>query len=196
LKYRYDTRTAQYRGTDGRFVSVARIAELVADTGNQLRDKLGRHADALLANKISVAEFQLRMARDIKTVHIQMALLANPSLQGSGTATGREVKEQIQRLGKFGDAIAGGNLSEAQIRQRARMYANSITPSFYRAQIESRKRSQVKTGRRVLDNQAHHCSDCLMYAGLGWVKLSDLIAPGTECECSYGCRCSIVYRYY
>lgn len=194
-KYQYDDRVGQYRGAGGRFVSPAQIAVVVAETVDRLGDRLTRYADGMIADRMSVGNFQLSVANDLKYTHIQLGLLAN----GGGTldkAVESELAEQYDRLNRFGKDIVSGLLSAPQIRARTRSYASSARQSFYRVESLSKARSGIKTAKRLLDNQSKHCPSCLRYAGLGYVPLAELILPGTKCECNYGCKCSVVYRYY
>jgi hypothetical protein len=149
----------------------------------------------MVRDRLSIANFQLSVANDLKNTHIQLAMLAS----GGGKidlAVETELGEQFDRLDKFGQSIARGELSVPQIKARTRQYANSARMSFYKIEALSKARSGIKTGKRLLDNQAKHCASCLRYAGLGYVPLAELISPGTDCECGYGCKCSVVYRYY
>jgi hypothetical protein len=193
--FRYDKRVGQYRGESGRFVSPAQVAAVVAESVESLADRLEGYAEQMVRGKLSVANFQLSSAADIKDVHIQLGLLASGG-EKLDDSINKELSSQFNRLKKFGSEVAGGNLSVPQIKARVRAYANSAKPSFYSTEILSKSRSGIKTGKRRLDNQAKHCRSCLAYAGLGYVSLSDLIAPGIDCECSYGCKCAIIYRYY
>jgi hypothetical protein len=193
--FRYDIRTGQYRGAGGRFVSPAQIAVVVEETTNSLGDRLEQYADKMVRGRLSVADFQLSSASDLKDVHIQLGLLAS----GGGKIDDevkKELSEQFKRLRKFGDDIIGGDLSVPQIKARARSYANSAKLSFYRLELLAKGKANVKSGKRQLDSQAKHCRSCLRYAGLGYVPLSDVVLPGIDCECTYGCKCSIVFRYY
>jgi hypothetical protein len=193
--YKYDARVGQYRGETGQFVSPAKIAVVVAQSIDSLADRLEGYADGMIRGKLSVANFQFSSASDIKDVHIQLGLLAS----GGGKldkAVEEELSGQFDRLKRFGSEIVEGNLSVPQIRARARAYSNSAKLSFYKMEVLSKSRSGIKTGKRRLDSQAKHCQSCLRYAGLGYVSLADIISPGTNCECTYGCKCSIVYRYY
>ena len=195
MLYQYDDRVGQYRGSGGRFVSPAKIAVVVAETVDRLGDRLTGYADGMISDRLTIADFQYSVAQDLKDAHIQLGLLAN----GGGKIDKQvetELAEQFDRLDKFGQDIASGRLSVPQIKARARQYSNSARMSFYRIEALSKSRSGIKTAKRRLDSQAKHCASCLRYAGLGYVSLADLILPGTNCECTYGCKCSLVYRYY
>jgi hypothetical protein len=196
VKYRYDSRVGQYRsGISGRFVSPSQIAVVVASTVDRLGDTLSDFSDQLIRDRLSVANFQLSVASELKNTFIQLAQLAS-----GGGAIDKAVEdglgEQLDRLDKFGQAIGRGELSVPQIRARARAYSNSARVAFFQIEALSKARSGIKTAARRLDSQAKHCKDCLYYASLLYVPLSELISPGTNCECNVGCKCSVVYRYY
>lgn len=196
VKYRYDIRVGQYRsGTSGRFVSPSEIAIVVAESVDRLGDTLSGYADALINDRLSVANFQLSVASELKNSFIQLSLLAS----GGGKidkAVEDGLGEQLDRLDRFGQAIARGELSVPQIRARSRAYVNSARVLFFQVEALSKSRSGVKSARRILDNQAKHCGDCIRLAGLGYQSLELLVLPGTFCECNVGCKCSVVYRYY
>ncbi len=193
--YKYDPRAGAWRGANGRFVSPSAVAQVVSETVERLGDTLSGFSDQLIRDRLSVADFQLSVASELKSTFVQLSLLAS-----GGGAIDKAVEDglgdQLDRLDKFGQAIARGELSVPQIRARARQYSNSARVLFFQIESLSKARSGIKTGKRILDSQAKHCSDCLRYAGLGYVSLSDLISPGTNCECNVGCKCSVVYRYY
>lgn len=196
VKFRYDIRVGQYRsGTSGRFVSPSEIAIVVAETVDRLGDTLSGYSDQLIRDRLSVANFQLSVASELKNTFIQLSQLAS----GGGKidkAVEDGLGEQLDRLDKFGHAIARGELSVPQIRARARNYSNSARVLFFQIEALSKARSGIKTAARRLDNQAKHCQDCIRLASLNFVPLSELVAPGTNCECNVGCKCSVVYRYY
>jgi hypothetical protein len=193
--YKYDNKTGQYRGASGKFVSRAEIAHVVAQTVDTLADQLSRHTDDLIRDKLSVADWQSSIASELKNSSIQMSLLASGGGDIDKSIT-VQLNEQFDRLDKFGRSIARGELSVPQIQARARNYANSTRVAFYQVESISKARSGLKSAKRILDNQAKHCPDCLRYASLLYVPLSQLISPGTNCECNAGCKCSVVYRYY
>jgi hypothetical protein len=195
VKYQYSLKTGQYRGANGRFVSPAKIAIVVASTVDSLADTLSDFSDQLIRDRLSVADFQLSVASELKNTFIQLSILASGNDKIDKTVEDG-LGEQLDRLDKFGQAIGRGELSVPQIKARARSYSNSARVAFFQIEALSKARSGIKTGKRILDSQAAHCFDCLRYAGMGYVSLSDLILPGTSCLCNTGCKCSVVYRYY
>jgi hypothetical protein len=193
--YTYDRATGQYRGSNGRFVSAAQIAQLVGDTQDNLRRTIGRLTTKLTTNQISIAQWQSRVLAELKTTHHQLALLGS----GGGAVdemVQRQAEKNAQQLSEFGQSISNGKYSIAQIDNYAGNYANATKETFYTAQIDARVQSGIKTAKRVLDGQATHCDDCRRYAGLGYVSLEDLVIPTNDCACGYGCRCGVVYRWY
>jgi hypothetical protein len=193
--YKYDPRAGAWRGKNGRFVSPVAVAQVVDESVNLLSDTLYGFADSLIRDRLSVANFQLSVASELKNSFIQLSILASGN-DKIDKAVEDGLGEQLDRLDKFGHSISKGDLSVVQIRARSRQYSNSARVLFFQVEALSKARSGIKTGKRILDRQAVHCVDCLRYAGLGYVALADLISPGTNCICNVGCKCSVVYRYY
>lgn len=194
--YKYDPRAGAYRSIKtGRFVSSAEVSQIVAETVDRLGDTLSGYSDQLIRDRLSVADFQLSVASELKNTFIQLSQLAS----GGGKidkAVEDGLGEQLDRLDKFGQAIARGELSVPMIKARARAYSNSARVLFFQIEALSKKRSGVVSAKRILDSQAAHCGDCLRLASLLYVPLDQLVVPGTFCECNVGCKCSVVYRYY
>lgn len=193
--YKYDSKSGQWRGENGRFVSRFQIAQVLDETVNNLANRLSRHTGLLILDRVSVANWQLSVGTEIKDSLIQVGLFAGGGTLNKGIVE-KELGDQLERLDRFGRQIANQELSVLQIRARARQYANCLKPCFYKVETEVKQKAGVKSAKRVLDNQSRNCSSCLRYAGLNYVSIDSLIPPGTNCECGYGCKCSVIYRYY
>jgi hypothetical protein len=195
----YDKRTGQFHGGDRRFIARAEVLRLADAEAARLETRLSGHARLLTQNKISVPEFQLRMAEDIKLSHLRMAAFGaggekQLTPRHFGTA-GQELKRQYKHLQGFGDAIAQGELSEKRILSRAKSYGMSARTAFFKAEKVTRQDNGAREAKRSLDSQARHCSSCLGHSTGGlWLPIDQVVAPGVDCECQSRCRCRIVFR--
>jgi hypothetical protein len=195
----YDRRTGQFHGGDRRFVARAEVLRLADAEAARLETRLSGHARLLTQNKISVPEFQLRMAEDIKLSHLRMAAFGaggekQLTPRHFGTA-GQELKRQYKYLQGFGDAVAQGELSEKQILSRAKSYGMSARTAFFKAEKVTRQDNGAREAKRSLDSQARHCSSCLGHSTGGlWLPIDQVVAPGVDCECQSRCRCRVAYR--
>lgn len=120
--------------------------------------------------------------------------------KGKATAADYKIIEQYVKnteytaLERFASDIQSGKLSEAQIRHRMSLYAYHSKVSYEEGVRLRKKKQKVKRAKRVLGNCKNHCSDCLAYAALGYVPISELILPGDRCACGPYCCCSVVYE--
>lgn len=198
--HEFDTKSGRYRDTTtGKFVARNIVIGHALSESDRLRVRLQGHARVLLSNKISVGEFQTRVAIDLKLSVIRNTILGAGGKSNTTTnqylAAGRLLKEQYQLLGKFGKAIADVTLSAKQIIQRVGQYSNAATTAYYLAEKSGRQRYGFKQAIRSLDSQSQHCEDCVYYATGGrWLSIDKVIPPGVDCKCGGNCRCRIEYR--
>lgn len=92
--------------------------------------------------------------------------------------------------------IATGNLSEAQIRDRARLYIGKAYSRFFAEDRLLKLQDSSLTWESWLDTGGENeCSDCLALAALGRVPLGTLrTVPGAGAtRCLGNCRCVIIY---
>ncbi|MGL5065324.1 MAG: hypothetical protein ACRC62_35585, partial [Microcoleus sp.] len=93
-------------------------------------------------------------------------------------------------------SIENSELSEAQIRMRLDQYMKSGKTTFYNIELKSRIADGFQRGKRLLDRQAKHCPACINHEKREWVNLSDIVAPGTNCQCRSNCRCKLKYSRF
>jgi hypothetical protein len=197
--YLYRSTTGQYHNKKtNRFISRPQILRTVAQESQALGLRLRRISAPLLSDTQSVADFQRALAQELKNSYIQTAMVASGGKDRIGSsqygAIGQVLKEQYKLIDVFGQAIANGELSSAQVRARAGSYSRSLKIAFHATEKATRKSDGFNEAKRNLDGQAEHCESCIRYAGWGWVGIDRLVVPGTKCICREGCRCNVVYR--
>jgi hypothetical protein len=93
------------------------------------RRQLSRYADQWIEGRIDLAEFQRLVKLEIKDLYIASTWTATGSPDATTFAdygrAGRRIRDQYAFLADFFDEIEAGDLSLAQIKSRAGMYANS-----------------------------------------------------------------------
>ena len=197
--YRYRPTTGQYHDRKtNKFISRPKVLSTVVQESQALGQRLRKLADPLISDSQSVADFQRAIAQELKNSYIQTAMVASGGKDRMGSsqygAIGQVLKGQYRLIDNFGQAIANGELSKAQIRARASSYSRSLKIAFHAAEKATRKGDGFNEAKRNLDSQAEHCESCIVYAGWGWVGIDRLVTPGTKCICREGCRCNVVYR--
>ena len=200
--YVYVARLGKYRNTaTGQFVSLEAIFNLRDTNETATVDTLARLSLALSDGQLPTDAWFLAMQQQLRRLTVQQGALG----AGGFTAlTKRDLKrmdralqEDWPRLQAFGEAIAKGQLSEAQIRARVNMYAGHARTQFYAAQRRPvHKRSEVVLERRLI-KPGEVCPLCSYLASLGWQPYGSLPLPGTpvadwtDGQCYTACRCDL-----
>lgn len=151
---------------------------------------------------IAPDDFRAAMRQEIKDEYIRQYLLGRGGreqmTQADWGSIGGMLAEQYSYLEGFVAEVGTGELSEAAIAARAKMYINSAREGFERAN----RRVQENAGYTEMLwnlNPAEHCEDCISLNALGWVEIgSDAFGgcyPGSGCTiCLTNCACNIEYR--
>ena len=178
-----------------RFETVRDITERVAQRQLLAMETLSLR---LQRGKISLAEWQLGMARQIKVLHVNAMALARGGWaqmsQSDWGFVGAKVKEQYKFLRNFGQQILNGEQAlDGRMLVRTGMYEDAARGSYE----EMRRRSErlynnMEEERREL-GAADHCMDCLVYASLGWKPIGTLPRIG-DSQCRTNCHCRFVFR--
>lgn len=116
------------------------LSELDLDAN---QDRVADLAHALAEDAITVGEWEAAMREEIKTAYIEQYLLGRGGLGQMtqadwGSIGGMLGSDQYRFLNRFAAEIAAGELSEAQIIARARMYIASSKEAFERANARAR----------------------------------------------------------
>lgn len=208
--YAYDVATGRYRDlSTGRFVSEEFVFEVMQARIDEGFDRMDSILSAMLADDtdVSLADWQLAMATELRNMHYQMTLLGSGGVANTTQADygrlGFTLKEEYGYLQNFANEIAAGNLSEGQIRVRMQMYADKIWNSFWVAKTTHMKEDAKATHEaRELDPFAEHCTThggkegCVELAAKGIQPIGTLPNPAdgsTPCLSNDKCR-KVYYR--
>jgi hypothetical protein len=195
----YDPILGRYRSIYGGFLSKADINQILATERKRLETRLTRHTEKLLSGALDIGEWERAIAVELKTAAIQSTIFA---AGGRGRTTrrhygqaGTELKRQYGYLSKFAQAIANGELSEAQILARVKLYSNSMQISYNQSEKTTKRREGRNEASRTLDPTANHCPSCPALATDGFVPIAQVTPVGTNCQCGGNCRCIVTYRF-
>lgn len=195
--FRYNSIARRYIDASGRFVSQAVIKSALNATLVESRLAMDILGQQLIAGQISLAQWQVAMAQQIKISHLAAGAAAKGGWaqlsQADYGAIGAQIKKQYSFLQGFADEIASGKQKlNGSLLRRARMYNDAANGTFETI----RRRDAVGGGateeRRVL-GKAEHCIDCLDYAGRGWQPINTLPPIGASI-CRTNCRCRFEFR--
>lgn len=153
--------------------------------------------DDLIANKIGLAKWEKSLAEELKTLHVQRALLARggrkASTQDDWLSIGRILRDEYRFVHEMALDIVDGNMSEAELKARLKLYTERSSLSSHTMKKENARDSGYKYMKRILGSTDHHCQECLVYASLGVLPIGQLPLPTVSCSCMANCKCSVVY---
>lgn len=193
----YDPKTNRYRDERGKFLSQASVQKLVDGRIDKLEASLKRFTRMLANGAITLDQWQGSVREAIKAAHIQAAIIGHGGKNGMGSAeygrVGQRLRLEYAFLQNFASDLLGGRISAPMALARIGLYAQSVRGSYWLGAEIRQQEQGYSLMKRVLDDQAKHCDDCLGYASRGIVPIGSVPLPGQRCECGARCRCSVRY---
>jgi len=193
----YDRNTGRYRDERGKFLSQASVQKLVDGRIDKLEVSLKRFTRMLNDGSITLDQWQGSVREAIKAAHIQAAIIGHGGKAGMGSAeygrVGQRLRLEYDFLANFASDLLGGRISAPMALARIGLYAQSVRGSYWLGAEIRQQEQGYSLMRRILDDQAKHCEDCLRYAARGTVPIGSVPLPGQRCECGARCRCSVRY---
>lgn len=213
-EYVYDSRSHRYRSVQsGRYVSWQEVRNMLDRSLREAEGNMVRLSEQLRNRQISLAQWQLGIRDQIKTIHITSYALERGGWQNMTPADyariGRLLHNpsaktpdewgQYQYLRRFAKDIESGKALDGHFLQRVKLYAQSGRQTYHRAE-HLLMRSLGFDQERSLLNPADHCTDqegprggCVEQAELGWQELGTMTPIGKR-NCLANDRCSVGYR--
>ena len=164
-------------------------------------DAKNRGLDALtnqLRNReISLADWQLQVRAEIKSMHINAAMVARGGRDQMTPAdwgrTGRELRNQYEYLDKWAADIASGKVKlDGRANVRAQLYGDASRSTYEQNRRAVASMNGYTQERRIL-HAKESCTDCLEYAARGWQPIGTLPRIG-ESVCRTNCKCTFEYK--
>jgi hypothetical protein len=192
--FSWDPVGARYRDTaTGRYVPAGQVRAALDAVVDGSAERMRAIAGRLQSGEISLKEWQLGMAREIKAVHVAATASSAGGFAQLSQAdlgwVGQRVRTQYQYLDRYAREIASGKQPmDGTLLSRAALYGHAGRATGREAERrESRLRGDDEA-RRVL-GVADHCRTCLSEARRGWQPIGDLRAIGdTECGPNDACH--------
>lgn len=209
----YDTRSHRYRVTTegaqalgrkaGTYIAEKRIVDLRDRWIDVAKGRTDALAGQYARGQLSLEQWREGMRQEIRTNFINEYMLGhggrNSMTPSDWGRIGQRVQVQYRYLDNFVNEIAAGNLSDAQIAARARMYVEASSAAFEQGNARARGapdlpafpgdgstqcRSNCKCHWRLVESErewrcywqiapAENCDDCLTRAG----RWNPLIVP-------------------
>jgi hypothetical protein len=194
---RYNPTAGRYVGPGGRFVPAVQVRAALDRTLDTAQANVAGLSQQLRAGAISLADWQVGMAAELKSVHLASAALARGGWAQMAPAdngrAGRFLRDQYAYLRNFAQEIAAGKQRlDGTLPVRAAMYVQAGRRTYHLTERADKGRRGLTEERNLL-GVADHCSECVAETGRGWVSLGDLVPIG-ERICRTNCRCMVDYR--
>lgn len=197
MAYRWSERTGQYIDSKGRFVSRATVRgsldAAIQKSGREIRSLTQSLRDGV----ISLPDWQVRMAVEIKRGHVASAMLAKGGRMQLTPAdlgrVGNLIREQYAYLRGFALEIEKGKQKlDGTALRRADLYGQSPRHTYHVIDGVEQQRRGMEQERSVL-SVSEHCTGCETEAARGWVEIGTLVPIGAR-NCLSNCKCSMEYR--
>lgn len=201
--YFWDPSVARFRDETGQFVAndtvQAYVDALLIETSN-IVDTLVEMTVA--TGMLTPDDFEIRLREELKREYLRQYYLGIGGrvqmTQADYGSIGGSLAFQYRKLNDFIEDIASGELSEAQVRARARMYVNSARQAFEKAKLKSKTNAGYTHMRWVVNPALENCVECLAFEDMGWQLIDDNpfdgCVPGSGCTvCLTNCGCYIEY---
>ena len=147
--------------------------------------------------KIDINAWQKGMRKEIKDSHIVSSTAGRGGRDSMTKAdwgrTGGRLKQQYGYLDGLALERINGEVSDAQMMARAKMYAGNNRKAYYDGQVAANKDAGFTEERRIL-HPAEHCDDCEGFEAQGWQPIGTLPEPGEESVCMSNCKCTKEFR--
>jgi hypothetical protein len=190
-RYAYDPRLRGAKYVDlarNRIVSESTVTDLLRDWTKGSESRLQVLGELYANKEIDGRQFYEFMTREIRlSVNTQTALASGGWGQISNKEWGYNgfiCREQYKDLREFIEKAEAGDLSAAQIVQRARLYANRAYERFWEIETEKRKNDGEQRERVVTVGDDRVCPECRGAEAQGWQPIGQFSVPLHP-----GCRC-------
>lgn len=198
FRYRWNAPAYSYVDPrNGKFVSRRAVRDAIDRSLDGAMAETRRLSEALRGRQITLAEWDLAMARQVRAVHNYSAALAKGGRAQMGPAdwgrSGSRIKEQLGFLRRFADQVRNGEQPlDGVFMRRSAMYVESGRRSFH--QVERREMElRGNLEERSLLHAADHCEECVEEADAGWRPIGEMTPIGDRI-CRSHCRCTPEYR--
>lgn len=193
--YTWDPRNGRYISNwTGKPVKDATVRRAVRGGHEYLRKKVNGHTQRMLDGRMTVGQWQVAMAKDLK-----QAWAASMRVGGGTTMTSRQkgllgsrLRQEYRYLNRFANQIAAGNLTEGQIMMRVDMYSDAAMVAYHLGNNDAKRQAGYREAKRNLGD-ADHCDDCKSLEGI-WMPVDRIPVPGEATVCKRRCKCWLSYR--
>jgi len=196
-EWSYDRKVGRYRNEKGQFLSKKAVGAIVDGRISKLEQQLKSFTEKLVNGSITLEQWQGSVREAIKIAHIQVATIGYGGKAEMGRSEygriGQRLRSEYTYLQGFARDLIDGRISAPMAMARIGLYAQSARGSYWQGTEMKEQQRGFSMMRRVLDDQAVHCQDCIGYAARGMVPIGSVPMPGVRCACGARCKCTVKY---
>ena len=201
LTHDYGWNAAAGRYTDltsGRFVPFATVRNELETVITQSQSNISAISSQLQGGQITLKEWQLSMAREMKAMHTASMASARGGWAQMSQAdwgyTGSQLKKQYEYLRNFARQIESGEQPlNGNFMRRSKMYSQAGRDSYEEMRRRAERIYNGKAEERRVLHATESCDDCIEEAGRDWQPIGTLAPLGTL-QCRTNCRCTFEFR--
>ncbi len=194
-----ETSSRYYNLATGQFVSFIEVRNALEFNITASQIQMHSLTEQLIARTISLEQWQIGMAQEIKIAHTSAAAAARGGwaqmTQADWGAVGQQLRVQYEFLRNFANEISNGTqLLNGSALVRADLYGQAARGTFEEMR---RRMEEIINGmeEEIRDlGEADHCVDCLAAAG-HWAPIGTLPKIG-ESVCIVNCHCRFRFRKF
>ena len=187
----------RFHDAAGRFVSDARVRQVIDGLADASSQRMALASDALLDGRMSLGAWEIEMRAVIRTSHVAATVLAHGGAdQMSPTAylvAARDIKAQYRYATAFAAQIGSGEQGlNRTIVSRSEMYGQHVRV-LHEGIVGA---AAVGRGMDEAMNTTHaqeSCQQCRALSARGWIPASEMPPVGSR-TCLSRCTCVIQRR--
>ena len=181
----------------GQFVPFVDVRNALEFNMSAAQNQMRSLTQSLIDKNISLKDWQLGMAEQIKIAHTSAGAAARGGWAqmepGDWGAVGRMIRTQYEYLNKFALEIENGTqLLNGSALVRADLYGQAARGTFEEMRRRTEKLLNGMTEEIRDLGEADHCQDCVSYANK-WAPINTLPRIG-DSVCIVNCHCRFRFR--
>lgn len=197
--YTYSRTAARYRDTStGRFVSQARVTNLLEQQVNHAETRLGNIVQGVFTREIAPGYAQTLMRDELRRLNLQERALGKGGFDRltfrDYGAVGNQLRDSYARMTDLLNGIQRGTVTLPQALNRIQGYVLEARHQFFKAERDALRESGRQFEERNVLAAAEHCEDCISFTNMGWQPLGVIPLPGEKRRCGARCKCTLARR--
>jgi hypothetical protein len=198
-EYTFSEASQRYRNmATGKYIKREVVRRALDTALDRSRNEVQRLARSLVNGNMSIADWQIATAKEVKSMHLASASLAKGGWAQMGPRefgkVGNTLRNEYGYLAKFAEQIKDGTQRlDGSLISRANLYAQSPRGTYHAIEARGMLDQGKAECRNVLGGSDNNCEGCLAETAKGWMQLGELTPIGDR-QCLANCRCSVEYR--